>query len=308
MQSIISLTKLPSLFNLYLGSLLKRKPRIQPTATASTTPTLKISTQINTRQLTQYTSLCGVDSNQTSIPIFYPQVMAFKLHLLLLLNKSLPFPVMGLVHKSNDVTYLKAIKPTDPLEIKVGLESLEKQENGTDCHIFTHVYVNGELHWTAISTYFYRAPKNNNQQSQKNKSASTLKPQLTPYSNKALWQLPRNLGRKYAFITGDLNPIHLSSLTAKLFGFKKTIIHGMFLAAKVANEILPKEAVFPSRIDLQFKRPVFLPNQVEFRHSNTRFQLYPILDSKDQNTPMLLGKVEYHNKPDTQLAPKNQTN
>jgi acyl dehydratase len=40
-------------------------------------------------------------------------------------------------------------------------------------------------------------------------------------------RLPAGLSRQYARVSGDYNPIHLSSLSAKVFGFRSVVAHGM---------------------------------------------------------------------------------
>ena len=47
-----------------------------------------------------------------------------------------------------------------------------------------------------------------------------------------VWKLPGNLGREYAAVSGDHNPIHLYPLSAKAFGFKRQIAHGMWTKAR----------------------------------------------------------------------------
>ena len=44
-------------------------------------------------------------------------------------------------------------------------------------------------------------------------------------------QIPSDMGRLYAAISGDRNPIHLHPLAAKAFGFRTTIVHGMWTLA-----------------------------------------------------------------------------
>lgn len=101
-------------------------------------------------------------------------------------------------------------------------------------------------------------------------------------------------------MVSDYNPIHLYPATAKLFGFKQPIAHGMFVAAKVFHEALaewakagalvhgragvvlayvqyamshhkmlhphtPAGLSWPVEIDLKFIKPCFLPGKVRFR-------------------------------------------
>lgn len=50
-------------------------------------------------------------------------------------------------------------------------------------------------------------------------------------------QIPSDMGRLYAAISGDRNPIHLHPLAAKAFGFRTTIVHGMWTLARCLAEV-----------------------------------------------------------------------
>lgn len=279
------LSKPPTLISLYTRALLKRPSDIDPSPCI---PTLVLNSQINPQQLAQYKSLCGDDSSSDIIPPLYPQVLAFKLHLELLLNKQLPFPVMGLVHKSNDCEYFSPIHLNDSLTIKVSLDHYEKDTKGINCSLMTQVYANTTLKWQAKSTYYYRSQTTTLKKSRSSKSIKLI----TPPHNLTTWSLPANLGRQYAKITGDLNPIHLFSLSAKLFGFKQAIIHGMYMAAKATAQARSESPTFPSRIYIEFKKPVYLPDKIAFTQTDQDFNIYPISDQNIIDSPMLSGKFE----------------
>ena len=81
-------------------------------------------------------------------------------------------------------------------------------------------------------------------------------------SELARWKAPADIGRQYARVSGDYNPIHLSALTAKLFGFPQAIAHGLWNTARTLaalHEHLPAANV---EIDVEFKKPVRLPSEV----------------------------------------------
>ena len=61
--------------------------------------------------------------------------------------------------------------------------------------------------------------------------------------------------------SGDFNLIHIHAVTAKAFGFKQAIAHGMWSKAKaLANLSLPDAY----EADVWFKLPMYLPSKVEF--------------------------------------------
>ena len=80
----------------------------------------------------------------------------------------------------------------------------------------------------------------------------------------ARWRLAADLGRRYAAVSGDHNPIHLNPLAAKAFGFPRTIAHGMWSLARCLSSLAgwgPAVGV----VDVEFRRPVLLPSTVELR-------------------------------------------
>jgi acyl dehydratase len=77
------------------------------------------------------------------------------------------------------------------------------------------------------------------------------------------WHLRPRHARRYARVAGDYNPIHLSALTARLFGFRRPILHGACIEAMVAHGLTGN--VFggdPSalrRLAIRFAAPLPLP-------------------------------------------------
>ncbi|MCY1196003.1 hypothetical protein D9M72_73350 [compost metagenome] len=89
--------------------------------------------------------------------------------------------------------------------------------------------------------------------------------------------------------SGDFNLIHIHAITAKAFGFKQAIAHGMWSKAKVLASL-----TLPDRYeaDVWFKLPMYLPSTVEFLTAqvgkNTEFL---IRNSKNQK-PHVAGSVK----------------
>ena len=84
----------------------------------------------------------------------------------------------------------------------------------------------------------------------------------TPPLPTGRWVLPGGTGRAYAALSGDRNPIHLSALSAKAFGFPRAIAHGMYTAARALAEVGPRRG--PTyRWQVGFAKPVLLPTTVD---------------------------------------------
>jgi acyl dehydratase len=85
----------------------------------------------------------------------------------------------------------------------------------------------------------------------------------TPERPAAVWSVPEDIGRRYAAVSGDRNPIHLHALSARLFGLPRAIAHGMWLKARCLGAL---EGELPESLSVEvaFKRPLLLPSRVEF--------------------------------------------
>jgi acyl dehydratase len=77
-----------------------------------------------------------------------------------------------------------------------------------------------------------------------------------------VWRVPADAGRRYAAVSGDVNPIHLNPVTAKAFGFPRAIAHGMWTAAR-ALAALQGRVPEAATLEVGFRRPLLLPSTVE---------------------------------------------
>ena len=98
-----------------------------------------------------------------------------------------------------------------------------------------------------------------------------------------------DLGRRYAAVSGDHNPIHLHDLAAKPFGFPRAIAHGMWTKARCLAALRLPDAF---TVDVRFSKPILLPSTVTFGSAEddaaTRFAVRAARDG----VPHLDGHVE----------------
>ena len=76
------------------------------------------------------------------------------------------------------------------------------------------------------------------------------------------WFAAADIGRQYANVSGDYNPIHLSATSAKLFGMPKAIAHGLWLKARALASLQSHLPAANVEISVAFKKPVRLPGEV----------------------------------------------
>jgi hypothetical protein len=183
-------------------------------------------------------------------------MLAFPLHMGIMTDGSFPYPAIGTVHLRNAITQRRPIAPTEVLDVTATATNLRAHAKGKVFDLVTAITSDGEAVWESTSTYL-RVGKGDQE------APSEGAPFDVVPSNGVEWRLPGNLGRRYAAVSGDHNPIHLYPLTAKAFGFPRQIAHGMWSKARcvaaIANR-LPDEVT----VEVEFKKPILLPGTVAF--------------------------------------------
>ncbi len=231
---------------------------------------------VNADELANYCRVCGFDVSDT-LPPTYPHILAFPLHLSLMTDGSFPFPAIGLVHIKNEITQHRPIRVAEKLALRVWPTELEPHPRGQQFSLRTEASVGGEVVWEEVSTNLRRGKGSGGKSAREN--AETL-------AATATWQLPGDLGRRYASVSGDFNPIHIHSLTARLFGFPSAIAHGMWTKARCLAAMSGR---LPNAfsVEVGFRRPILLPSTVEFAEEGERFA---VRDAK-KGTPHLDGSL-----------------
>ncbi len=211
--------------------------------------------ELRREHVAAYDAVCGFPVKDT-VPLTYPHLLGFPLHLRVMTDPAFPLPAMGTVHLTNTITAHRALTVGETVEVTVRPENLRPHAKGRTVDFVTEVTAEGELVWEGRSTYLRRG-----------KGATTDAATAPPYedvpTSGLTWRLEGDLGRRYAAVSGDRNPIHLYALTAKALGFKRQIAHGMWSKARcvAALENRLPDAV---TVEVGFRKPIFLPGQVAF--------------------------------------------
>jgi hypothetical protein len=204
-----------------------------------------------------YAKVCGF-TLRDSLPPTYPHVLAFPLHMALMSEGSFPFGAVGLVHIANRITQHRRLGIDEELSLRVRAAKIAPHPKGRSFDVLTEARVGRQIAWESTSTFLHRGK---GEPAAASGEAFPMVDEGAPAS--AEWTLPGDLGRRYAAVSGDRNPIHMHSLTAKPLGFPAAIAHGMWTKARALAAL---EARLPDAfaVDVRFRRPILLPAKVEF--------------------------------------------
>ncbi|WDY57417.1 MaoC family dehydratase [Pseudomonas sp. PSKL.D1] len=216
---------------------------------------LRCDIRVCPRNLAAYRRLCHF-TDDGRLPATYPHVMAFPLQLQLLTARDFPFPLLGLVHLYNRIEVLRPLGGIDGLQFAVYADNLQAHTKGGTFDLVTEAEDGLGLLWRETSRMLVRGLKLEGQPDEAPASEAVALPEATR------WYADSDIGRRYAKVCGDYNPIHLSAASARLFGFPKAIAHGMWnkaMAMAALHTHLPNSGY---GFEVTFHKPVRLPSEV----------------------------------------------
>ena len=220
-------------------------------------------------------------------------VLAFPVSLALMARRDFPFPLLGLVHLRNQVLQHRPVKVGDLVDVECRVRDLRPHRKGRTFEaVSTILGEDGEIIATDVSTYLVKGGKPSAAEPSGTApssaaSAGAVPPSVASSAESAgatganastsvggrsrrdfeppqptgRWVLGADTGRRYGAVSGDVNPIHLSAVTAKAFGFPSAIAHGMYTASRAFTEARV-DLSKPLRWDVTFDAPVTLPGSV----------------------------------------------
>ncbi|MCG6567811.1 MaoC family dehydratase [Tessaracoccus sp. ZS01] len=255
-RDVIELRELPDVNKLLLKALTGAVTKKGRRAQLPDRSFLVMDHQQDVARLAQYCRVTGF-SLRDEVPATWLHVQTFPLQAALMAQDDFPFSLAGLVHVTNTMRLHRAVRVGERLRMSVRTENLAPHAKGAAFDMVGEIHAGDELVWSGTSNYLATGAKVDGEPG---KSVRLAAPTTAPSQ---LWRLPADLGRQYAKVSGDSNPIHLYPLTARLFGFPRPIIHGMWTHARAVAALggrLPEAY----EVQVQFAKPIMLPGKVGF--------------------------------------------
>jgi hypothetical protein len=258
-MTVVELDRAPNLAVLFAKAALRR-----PSTGAPALPEVgyaRSGIRVDRAHLAAYDRVCGFRLTD-ELPVTYPHLLVFGPQLALMTSDGFPFPLVGLVHVANRITQHRPLSADEPLVARVHATNLRPHERGTQFDVVGEVLADGVPVWHEVSTYLRREGAGERER------ARSEPPKPT-----AVWRVPDDIGRRYARVSGDHNPIHLHRLSARMFGFRRAIAHGMWSMARC---LAFYEGRLPDAytVDVRFKVPILLPATVSLTAAEDGFELW----------------------------------
>lgn len=252
----IELSSLPSTFDIYSRAVLGALPVVGASGDSLPDDVLVLrSLKVDPDNLAEYTKVCGLRFGDT-LPVTYPFVLTFPLVMKLMVSKGFPFAAVGSVHAENVIEQFRPVSVTEPLDIAVHAENMREHRKGLLADLVSEVNVGRELVWRQTSTFLHQQRTSLSGQPKPEPKEEEIPPVPT-----STLRVDRKIIDRYAAVSGDRNPIHVSTLGAKAFGFPTSIAHGMWSAAAALSAV---EGRIPEKVTytVRFGKPVLLPSSL----------------------------------------------
>lgn len=279
-----TLPSAPGLGGLYVrGAAGSAAVRIPGRTTATTLPAVAHRVEgvrVDPGHLTSYQHLLG-ETGSDALPSGFCHVLAFPVATAVMVRPDFPLPLLGMVHVANAASVLRPVHLGDALDVTAWTQDLRAHRRGTQLDVCAEIAVDGEVAWRGVSTYLAKgvhlvgstgsaaAPGAEPSGTAEVSGTETSSGEGTSSGRvgaSVAWRLGADVGRAYGAISGDRNPIHMSALSAKAFGFPRAIAHGMYTAARALADVGARRGpTYDWTVD--FAKPVLLPGRVDVTYT-----------------------------------------
>ncbi len=213
-----------------------------------------------------------LDGASEGLPPLYFLTWSLAPYLDLISSRELSLSLFGILHVQNDLIVHHAPGENDQVRSKVYVERIHRDAGRSIISIACDSSVDGTL-YTQMRTMLLAGTS-----TKLDPAPEPMRGNVTDPGWETIGHIPfaPDLGWRYGCLTGDMNPIHLHSMTSRLFGLERPIAHGFCVKASMAHALVRHlgGGRFESlrRLRVRFRAPVPLPSTAvcQIRDNNVR--------------------------------------
>ena len=282
---------LPNPWPFYLKAICKSKPGFRD---GDKLPTIQVSWssfRFNQEMVQKYAALCNLTLQGDRVPLLFPHSLLGPFHLAMLTDASFPLKVLGGVHLRNHLIQHEPLVLNKEYRADLTMDTARRRPQGLEIDFKTEIRHGQTMVWESLTTFLFR--RKFKEEDQPGTLADKVE-NLTNSKKVGGFAVPANIGKQFGLLTKDINPIHMSRLLAKLFGFKRDLCHGMWALGRTLGTMEHIDYSQPVRNDVAFKGPLYIEHDIAIQvapDDASRFELYsgknerPCIVSRIQNVP-----------------------
>ncbi len=224
--------------------------------------------------IASYARLCTQPFDGRTVPLLYPHSYFGPLHLQLLTDPSFPLRILGAIHLRNHVRQYTPLQLARHYEAELRFVQQRRRPQGLELDLYTAIRYQGTLQWESISCFLFRRTfQQHDPESFLQNCFQSLSAAQTVYD----FRVSPWAGKQFAWLTKDINPIHMSRSLAKVFGFQRDLCHGMWAIGRSLPYLGGVDSRRPLRHDVWFKGPIYMESEVSVKTTlepSAAFELY----------------------------------
>lgn len=297
----VTFTKRPPLIYFYIKGLFTRRAGLSQENQLPSMKTELKGFNVNQSHLNKYLTACSLlPANE--IPLLYPQMIIFPLHMGLISHQKFPLPYMQMLQLRNHVIRHRRIETDESLDVACEISCSRIMKKGLEIDMYSTLEKDSEIVWENINTYFFPGKFG-----QEDPLSRLMKSEpLSSYSSEPHtieWTTKKKGGWRFSRISGDYNGIHYSAFYARMLGFKKDFLHGQATVVDCVKRLPELPIERPVRFDVALKGPVYYKSDVALKYisdeNGYRFDLYV----EDNPRPCIVGEFQSVDKGSSLLSP-----
>lgn len=209
---------------------------------------------VDTAHIAKYRDIIG--SQVPHLPLTYFYLPAQRAQVSLMLDRRFPYAIPGLIHATNEMRLHRLPELHAPLVANVSVRPHGEGRSGPRFVFKVDLMQLGDLVVSCVSEYQIRSRE-------RARPADGAEVSERPASSVMMsWEATASAVRRYARVSGDFNPIHLSSSLARAFGQRSAICQGMYCVGRVAASVERQSGRQVIAIAARFRRPIPVPGRV----------------------------------------------
>src|SRR3989304_6695125 len=167
------------------------------------------------------------------LPITYPHVLAMPLQVALLTHPLFVVRLMGLIHVANEIHQIRPLPAYGEYRARSWVEGFRDSDRGHEFELFTEFEDRDGTAWHEKSTLLARRAVSGGRAARSVRQTLRYeRPDEGIGFSTVDIEASRSVGRRYGWLAGDLNPIHLGDRGARWVGFDAAVAHGMWSMAR----------------------------------------------------------------------------
>lgn len=175
----------------------------------------------------------------------------------------------GVIHLESETIPLRPFHPGDRVRSRVELERAEETPRGVRLQVASRHWNGADQLCSEGSAVYLVRSRGGDGASRgvrgPDREGTPGAPEAS-WEEVARWEVGGGAGRRYARASGDYNPIHLWGWTARVFGYRRPILHGYCIEAMVAHALIEHrlrgDPAALRRLRIAFRAPLLLPARV----------------------------------------------